>query len=136
VTVESELSAAEVKSRAARAKLTATMVDIQSRLNPRTLIREAVEEIRDTGVELFRQGIAKARANPGPMIGIAATIAAYVARDWFVSHARRASAEQGQSDQETAEHPADTDEQAPDGIATQTRTIIKPDVKRPPRRKR
>jgi len=133
VTVESELAAAEVKSRAARAKLTATMVDIQSRLNPRVLMREAVEEIRDTGVELFRQGIAKARANPGPMLGIAATIAAYVARDWFVSHARRATAERTP---DAADHPTDAATQATDGATPQTRTIIKPDVKRPPRRKR
>jgi ApbE superfamily uncharacterized protein (UPF0280 family) len=118
VTIETELTSAEEKSRQARAQLTGTLVDIQSRLNPRTLIWEAVAEVREAGTELIRAGLASARRNPGPMLGIAATIAAYVARDWFVTHAR------------TEADPL------PPPPAKKPARPRQPDPKRPPRRKR
>lgn len=114
MTLETDLTNAEEKSRKARARLTATLVDIQSRLNPRTLMWEAVAEVRDAGTELVRAGLANARRNPGPMLGIAATIAAYVARDWFVTHAKPAAA--------PPPLPVVGQDQSP--------------IKRPPRRKR
>ena len=101
MTAEEELAVAQAKSRAARAQLTATMVDIQARLNPRVLLREAVEEVRDTGLQLIRDGLATARAHPGPLFGIAATIAAFVARDWFRANAGR-RADAGDDDLEIA----------------------------------
>ncbi|MBY0582117.1 MAG: hypothetical protein K2P68_04260 [Sphingomonas sp.] len=124
MTVESELAAAEAKANAARRDLTATLVDIQARLNPRSLIRDAAEELRDTGVEMLRAGLSQARKHPGPLIGIAATIAAYVARDWFISSTPATVADEGVSvDDEARVH---------------ARTPIKPrsEPKSPPRRKR
>lgn len=90
MSAEVDLANAEARSKAARAQLTATLVEIQTRLSPRSLLREAVDEVRETSVELLRQGLTKAREHPGPLIGIAATIAAYVARDWFIGGAKQA----------------------------------------------
>jgi hypothetical protein len=120
---EKELELAEAKSKAAREQLTATLVAIQTRLSPRVLLREAAEEVRDISVELLRAGVSQAKRNPGPVLGVAATLAAYFARDWFTTHAKR-----------TAE-PA-PDEPEPPAHGRKSKEVIKADVKRPPRRKR
>ena len=83
MTIEEELALAEAGSQAARADLTRTLVDIQSRLQPKVLVREALEELRDTGVQLARDAVTVARQNPGPFIGAVTTVAAILARHWF-----------------------------------------------------
>lgn len=77
-------STAEVDAAQARAQLTATLVDVQARLHPRALLRDAVAELRETGVEIAQGALAAARKNPGPLIGIGATLVAIFARDWLV----------------------------------------------------
>lgn len=79
-----ERSVAEIEAAQARARLTGTLVDIQARLHPRALIRDAVAELRDTGVEIAQGAMAAARRNPGPLIGIGATLVAIFARDWLI----------------------------------------------------
>lgn len=79
-----ERSAAEVDAARARARLTETMVDIQARLHPRALIRDAISELRDTGVDIANGALAAAKRNPGPLIGIGATLVAIFARDWLI----------------------------------------------------
>lgn len=75
---------AEIEATQARARLTGTLVDVQARLHPRALIRDAVAELRDTGVEIAQGAMAAARRNPGPLIGIGATLVAIFARDWLI----------------------------------------------------
>ncbi len=77
-------STADVDAAQARAQLTATLVDVQARLHPRALLRDAVAELRETGVEIAQGALAAARRNPGPLIGIGATLVAIFARDWLV----------------------------------------------------
>lgn len=60
------------------------MVDIQARLHPRALIRDAMTELRDAGIEIANGTVAAARRNPGPLIGIGATLVAIFARDWLI----------------------------------------------------
>lgn len=124
MSTEDNLTAAEAKADAARQALTATLVDIQSRLNPRSLIREGLEELRDTGVEMVRSGLNQARKHPGPIIGIVATVAAYVARDWFTSNTPTQTA------------PPATEPGASPLVDHPSSSKIKGDPKPPPRRKR
>ncbi len=130
MTVKDDLATAEAEALAARQQLTRTMVDIQSRLNPRALVREALDEVREAGSELLRAGLTHARQHPAPLIGIGATIAGFLARNWFVKQA----AHNAEAKAETpAPAPAPTDDAPP---ARRARNLIKADTKRPPRRKR
>ena len=77
---EGELARAELQSRRARAQLTATLVDIQSRANPRALARDAIEELRTAGSEVARAGVEAARRHPGPLLAVLATCVAIATR--------------------------------------------------------
>lgn len=81
---ESELARAEINSRQARAQLTATLVELQSRVNPRALAREAVEEIRSAANDIAAAGLQAARRNPGPLLTVGALLVAFVTRRHIV----------------------------------------------------
>lgn len=74
------VAGAEVGAKAARERLTGTLSDIQSRLNPKTLAREAVSDLRETGSELARDGIDVARRYPLRLAAIAAGLGIFAAR--------------------------------------------------------
>jgi len=78
--IASELDTAKAQAEAARQRLTATMVALQARLNPKALAREALNELKETGEDLARSGAAAARRNAGPIAGIAATLGLVLAR--------------------------------------------------------
>lgn len=80
MTIRQELIEAEAKARAARDALTATLVEIQSRITPRALAREALDEIRETSIEFGRATVDAARRNPGPFIAAVAAVLALVGR--------------------------------------------------------
>jgi hypothetical protein len=82
---EQERSTAEIEAARARVRLTGTLVDLQARLHPRALARDAIEELRDTGIDIVRGALAAAQRNPGPIIGIGATLVAIFARDWLIN---------------------------------------------------
>ncbi len=111
---ESPESAAEIEAARARAQLTATLVDIQARLHPRALLRDAVAELRETGVEIAQSALAAARRNPGPLIGIGATLVAIFARDWltdaFGSHENTATASPVPRSRPSNDHDSDDDD--------------------------
>ncbi|OQW76185.1 MAG: hypothetical protein BVN33_05925 [Proteobacteria bacterium ST_bin13] len=94
--IEEERARAEIAAAAARSQLTGTLVDIQARLHPRALARDAIEELRETGIAIARRTLAAAQHNPGPLIGIGATLVAIFARDWisdaFADHDTKATA--------------------------------------------
>lgn len=125
-----DLATAEAEALAARQQLTRTMVDIQSRLNPRALVREALDEAREVGSELLHSGLAHVRQHPAPLIGIGATIAGFVARNWFVKHGTHNAEPKAEA---PAPAPAPTDDAPP---ARPARNLIKADTRRPPRRER
>lgn len=80
---EESLRQALTAQEAARARLTATLVDLRARLTPKALAREAVEELREGAEELGASAIAFARRHPGPIAGIALTLVALFARHWI-----------------------------------------------------
>lgn len=80
---EQELARAEQQATDARRALTETLVDIQRRLNPRTLARDAVEEIRDTAIDIARSALDAAKRNPGPLLGIGAALSFAIGQRWF-----------------------------------------------------
>ncbi|MGL4314356.1 MAG: hypothetical protein ACRCSO_10240 [Sphingomonas sp.] len=110
---DEDIDAATAKSRAARQRLTATLVDIQQRLRPGVLLREAVEEMRDTGVDLIKSGLVKVRDNPGSVIGIGAMVAAYISRGWLMAQVRSDGAADTAASAAEASSRADTELSAP-----------------------
>lgn len=81
---QSELARAELNSHRARARLTATLIELQGRINPRTLARDAVDELRETAVELAASAVVAARRNPGPLLSIGAILLALLSRKKIV----------------------------------------------------
>ncbi len=84
MTVEEEFALAKVEADEARAALTGTLVDIQARINPRALARDALDELRDAGTDIARKIMVAARRNPAPLIGIGATVIGIFAKDWII----------------------------------------------------
>ena len=80
---EQDLARAEEQAAAARQQLTQTLVDIQARLNPRALARGAVEEMRDTVVEIAHAAMESVKRNPTPWLGIGAAISFVVGKRWL-----------------------------------------------------
>jgi len=94
---DDEFTVAKVEADRARDKLTGTLVDLQARINPRALARDAIEELREAGTALARKGLAAAKRHPLPLIGIGASVVAFLAKDWiidaFVAHKDHATDE-------------------------------------------
>ena len=77
---EPSLAVAELRSELARQALAGTLVEIQARLNPRSLAREAVQELREAGEELARDGLEAAKRHPLTVVGVATAIILFLAR--------------------------------------------------------
>jgi hypothetical protein len=77
---EPSLAVAEARSERARQRLAATLVEIQGRLNPKALAREAAQELREAGQELAREGLETAKRHPLTIAGVAAGFLLFVAR--------------------------------------------------------
>ena len=77
---EPSLTVAEQRSARARKRLAGTLVEIQARLNPKALAREAVQELREAGEELARDGIEAIKRHPLTMAGVRTAIGMFVAR--------------------------------------------------------
>jgi hypothetical protein len=77
---EPSLAIAEQRSAAARKRLAGTLVEIQSRLNPRALAREAAHELRETGEELAREGLEAVKRHPLTVAGVLTAVGLFAAR--------------------------------------------------------
>jgi hypothetical protein len=77
---EPTLALAERHSEAARQRLAHTLVEIQARLNPRALAREAAQELREAGEELARESVDAMRRHPLTLAGVAGAVALFLAR--------------------------------------------------------
>lgn len=75
------LARATARSIVARQQLANTMVDLQSRLSPQRLMREGVQELRETAGELGRDTLDHVRANPGQVAGLVGALIIFFARD-------------------------------------------------------
>jgi len=77
---EPSLAIAEQRSEAARKRLATTLVEIQGRLNPRALAREAAQELRETGEELAREGLEAVKRHPLTVAGMVGAVGLFLAR--------------------------------------------------------
>lgn len=78
-----ELSTAEARSQLARSRLAGTLAEIQARLKPAALAREAIGELRETGQEIASAGLAAVKRHPLRVAGTVAAIGLVAARKWF-----------------------------------------------------
>ena len=74
------VTAAELRAQAARARLSGTMGELQDRLSPRSLAREATQGLADTADRAARAGVDTVRDNPGTAVGAVAVAVAFLAR--------------------------------------------------------
>ncbi len=75
-----DLDAAKADARAARARLTATVKEIQARATPSQLLDEALDGVRTRSSELLQSAGDAARKRPGTIAATAAGIALLLAR--------------------------------------------------------
>lgn len=77
---ERRIARARVKSLEARTRLAATMSEIQGRLTPKVLMREAWEEVRALGGELTDEGLEAAKARPWTVATVVAATVLFLGR--------------------------------------------------------
>lgn len=90
--VAPEIVAAKAEAAAARARLFATVAEVQDRLRPTNLVQDAVEGASERLQSVARKGAAAARTRPVAVAAIAGTIGLYLARGWIgdILHRRKA----------------------------------------------
>jgi ElaB/YqjD/DUF883 family membrane-anchored ribosome-binding protein len=74
------LIVAERQAETARQRLAGTLVELQARLNPKALARDAVQELKESGQEIARDGLDAVKRHPLTVGGIAAAIGLFLAR--------------------------------------------------------
>jgi hypothetical protein len=75
-----DILAAEARAAAARQRLTSTVGELQERLAPQALARDAVDTLSDAGRKALDSGVETARANPALIAGGAAALLAFLGR--------------------------------------------------------
>lgn len=78
---DQDVERAREEARLARARLAETMGEIQERLNPRNLLSEAWEEVRERGQEMADQAVHLARSKPVATSAVAVAGIALLARE-------------------------------------------------------
>lgn len=77
---EPSLAVAQARSDRARRRLAGTLVELQARLNPKALAREAAQELREAGEELAREGLETVKRHPLTVAGVATAVGLFLAR--------------------------------------------------------
>jgi ElaB/YqjD/DUF883 family membrane-anchored ribosome-binding protein len=77
---DTDLAAAEQRSHDARKRLAGTLVEIQARLNPKALAREAAQELKETAQEMAREGLEGLKQHPITLAGATAAVGLFLAR--------------------------------------------------------
>jgi hypothetical protein len=77
---DNDLATAKRRAAAARARLTGTLVDLQARLNPKALMREAAHEVKEAAQELARDGLDTLKRHPITLAGATAALGIFFAR--------------------------------------------------------
>ena len=76
-----EIAAARIEAERSRARLMATAHELQDRLSPKTLARDAWEGAKIKGADLAEDAVDAVRARPLAATGIVAAIAMILARE-------------------------------------------------------
>jgi ElaB/YqjD/DUF883 family membrane-anchored ribosome-binding protein len=77
---DTDLAIARLRAERARARLAGTLVDIQARLNPKALVREAFDELKEAAQEIAREGIDGLKRHPLTLAGVSAAVGVFLAR--------------------------------------------------------
>ena len=84
------VAAARIEVERARARMLDTAAELQERLRPQTLAREAWEGAKVKGADLAEEAVDAVRARPLAAGGIAAAIALFLAREPLIDMAGKA----------------------------------------------
>lgn len=71
---------AQLRADAAKARLAGTVGELQERLHPRALVRDATQGIAESADKVARAGLESVRDNPGKAAGVVAVAIAFLAR--------------------------------------------------------
>ncbi len=83
------IAAAEARAAAAKQRLGATVNELQDRLAPQALAKDAVETLSEAGRKALDSGVETAKANPALVAGGAAALLAFFNRRRLWSLVRR-----------------------------------------------
>ena len=110
-----EIAAARIEAERARGRLMASAHELQERLSPRTLARDAWEGAKIKGADLAEDAVDAVKRRPAVASGIVAAITLFLAREPLMDlagkaangvsekRARKRSKKQKQQDTETVE---------------------------------
>ena len=82
-----EISAARLEAERSRSKLMGTAHELQDRLSPKTLTRDAWEGAKHKGADLVEEAVDAVRARPGIATGIVAAVTMFLAREPLIDMA-------------------------------------------------
>ena len=77
---DNDLATARLKAARARARLAGTLVDIQARLKPKALLREAAQDVKEAAQEIARDGLDSLKRHPVILAGATAGLGLLFAR--------------------------------------------------------
>jgi ElaB/YqjD/DUF883 family membrane-anchored ribosome-binding protein len=80
-----EISAARIEVERSRARVMATAHDLQERLKPKTLARDAWEGAKTKGADLAEDAVDAVKARPFAATGVVAAIAMFLAREPLIN---------------------------------------------------
>ncbi len=110
-----EIVAARVEAERARVNMLATAQELQERLSPRTLARDAWEGAKIKGADLAEDAVDAVRARPVAATGVVAAIALFLAREPLMDLASKivdgvaAKKPRRKSKKQTTEKQSDTE---------------------------
>jgi hypothetical protein len=81
VTDTPDIAAARIEAERARARLMGTAHELQERLRPGTLARDAWEGAKNKGADLAEDAVDAVRARPVTATGVVAALALFLARE-------------------------------------------------------
>jgi ElaB/YqjD/DUF883 family membrane-anchored ribosome-binding protein len=81
VTERPEIAAARIEAERARTRLIATAEQLQQRLSPRKLTKDAWEGAKDKGADLAENAVDAVRSRPLAATGVVAAISLFLARE-------------------------------------------------------
>ncbi|WP_310467686.1 DUF3618 domain-containing protein [Sphingomonas sp.] len=87
MTEPTQVAAARIKAERARAQLMETASELQARLNPKNLAREAWEGAKNKGADLAEEAIDAVRSRPYAAGGVLAALALFLAREPLIDAA-------------------------------------------------
>ena len=81
MTDSAEVAAARVEAERSRARLMASAHELQERLSPRTLTRDAWQGAKEKGADLVEDAVDAVRSRPLTATGVVAAITLFLARE-------------------------------------------------------